>query len=279
MNLLVIDFLNTVIRSVAVHQNLSFNEIHTGGLYGTINQLASILTKYRPEHIVLCKDSSPYQRKLDYPQYKQDRGKMMGNDFSLKIKTSTELVDLLFQMFKIPILSVPGSEADDLIATVVKKRRKDYDKVYILSNDDDLNQLLSFPEVVCLRKGQEYALSEFTADYGGVNPEDWSLITAMAGTHNAVRGIPRVGIKTAMKYYFDEEKLRQIYTQHKELIETNLKLIELPYKGIHCKLPKFEAPQVNESELIRYLEMYGIRYITRIAEAFYPYSNRNRTYD
>lgn len=278
MKLLIIDFLNTVIRSVAVHQQLEFNGIHTGGLFGTINQLASIANKYQPEHILLCKDHPPYLRKADYPSYKQDR-KKMDEDFSTKISTSIELVSLLFDLFKIPTWSEPGLEADDLIATAVRKHRKTYEQIYIVSNDSDLFQLFENENITLLRKGKEYSIKDFNEEFPNIAPEDWAFINALCGTHNGVKGINRVGLKTAINYYFNESKLKSVYEQHQELIDANIKLIELPYQGKRVKVPKIEPPQLNETELTRYMEMYGIRYINRMSEAFYPYSTRRMVHE
>ena len=278
MKLLIIDFLNTVIRSVAVQQQLEFNGIHTGGLYGTVNQLASIVGKHHPEHIILCKDAPPYLRRSLYPSYKQDRVKV-ADSFYEKISTSVELVSILFNLFKIPTWTDPGLEADDLIAAAVRKHHKAYEQIYILSNDSDLFQLLEYENVTLLQKNKNYTSADFAAEYPGVAPEDWCFIKALSGTHNGVQGIPRVGPKTALKIYFDESKLKAVYEQHQELIDANIKLIELPYKGKRIKVPKIEAPQLNETELIRYMEMYGIRYINRMSEAFYPYSTRRMLYE
>jgi len=94
--LLLIDFSNTVIRSLAVHQQLSFNDIPTGGLFGFVNQLANVVNMYKPDKILVCKDQPPYYRSKLYPEYKANRKKNTENDsFKKAIKFSFQQVDEL----------------------------------------------------------------------------------------------------------------------------------------------------------------------------------------
>ena len=284
--LLIIDLANTVIRSVAVHQQLSFNDVPTGGLFGVANQFASCINKYHPTHVLLCRDTPPYLRKQLYPEYKQDRKKQGEGDlFSEMIQVSFKLVEKFFQLFQIPTWGIEGIEADDLIArtTIECNRRSTFDKIYVLSNDDDLNQLLVYDNVTLLRKNKEYTIDSFKQDFPKVRPDDWNLLSAMTGTHNGVKGIPRVGLKTALKYFSDTDpdKLIDVCLQHEDLINRNLELIQLPYPKFDwdsVAVPTLEKPQLNESELIRYLDLYGIRYSQSMTNAFYKYSTRNRTY-
>ena len=282
--LLIIDLANTVIRSVAVHQQLSFNDVHTGGLFGVANQFASCINKHHPTHVLLCRDTPPYLRKQLYPEYKQDRKKHGEGDlFSKMIQVSFKLVEKFFNLFQVHTWGIQGIEADDLIAraTIEYNRHSTFNKIYILSNDDDLNQLLIYDNVTLLRKNKEYTIDSFKQDFPTVKPEDWALLSAMTGTHNGVKGIPRVGLKTALKYFNDPDKLIDVCLQYEDLVNRNLELIQLPYPKFDwtsVPVPTLEKPQLNESELIRYLDLYGIRYSQSMTNAFYKYSTRNRTY-
>jgi DNA polymerase-1 len=279
--LLIIDFYNTIIRSLAVHQDLEFDGIPTGGLFGTLNQLANVFNKYSPTDVLVCRDAPPYLRKKDYPEYKQDRKKddEKSKLFYEKIGITFNLVEKLFDLFDIPIWSEPGYEADDLIAEALLKKYNQYEKIFVLSNDDDLNQLLHFDNLVLLRKNKEYTKASFKEEYPTINPEDWVLITALCGTHNGVKGIPRVGLKTAIKYYNDLNKLDKVYEEHEELIQRNFKLILLPYNHLtKLQLCEPRSPKVNETLLVRYVDMYGIRYAQHMSNAFYQYSTRKINY-
>lgn len=278
-DLLIIDLYNMVIRSLAVHQDLEFNGVPTGGLYGTLNQLATVLRRYQPEFIVVCKDSPPYTRKKYCQEYKQDRKKRIQENatFYDKINTSIILVEDLLKLFSIPVWAVTGLEADDLIATLVLEYHSYVNNIYTLSNDSDLFQLLTIKNLVLLRKNKEYTQQSFALEYPTLNPLDWILATALSGTHNGVKGLKRVGLKTAIRYLANAEKLEKVYLENKELIETNMDLITLPF--IHQRISSNDViepvtPQLNESEFARYLDMYGIRYTEHLMLAFDPYSTR-----
>lgn len=281
-SLLIIDFANTLMRSIHVHPQLEFNGIPTGGLFGVINQFANQINKYHPTHILVCKDSPPYLRKKQYPEYKQNRKKLDSNDdFSRIVKTSFQLAEEFCGNIDVPIWGIPGLEADDLIAQALLKYSDHYKKIYVLSNDDDLNQFLDLQNLILLRKNKEYNWENFNQDYPSITPKDWVMLTAMTGTHNAVKGIDRIGIKTALKIMNDVVKLESTYQQHKELLELNYSLIQLPYPKFNWKtveIPELNTPKMSEMKLMRYIEQYGIRYSTIMMEAFSKYSIRNKLY-
>jgi DNA polymerase-1 len=281
-NLLIVDFANTVIRSLAVHQELtSPHGEPTGGLFGFIGQIANKLTTFRPHHVLVCKDAPPYLRKQHYPDYKANRKKSGDSEksdlFFAAMNVSFRQVNEALQFLDIPTWSIEGLEADDLIASFVINSTEEYDKICILSNDDDLFQLLEFDNVVLIKKNEEFGKAQFKELYPTIEPKDWVEVTALAGTHNGVAGIPRVGIKTAIKILNDEKKLAKVFDEHFNLIKRNVSLIELPY----CRyldswytLPTLTTPRINETQLIRLLDNYGIRYHTYFMEAFSRYSNR-----
>ena len=280
-SILIIDFSNTVIRSAAVNSNLDFNDVCTGGLYGFTLQLAKQINQYHPKHILVCQDSPPYLRKQLYPQYKNNRKKISENSFKQQIVDGFRLAEEFLNVANVPVWNVKGLEADDLIAHYIRTHHAQYDKIYVLSNDDDLNQLLHYKNLVLLRKNKEYTYDSFITDYPTIQPEDWILVTALSGTHNGIQGLSRVGVKTAIKYLNDDTKLEKVYDENRELIETNYLLIELPFPQLRVTsltIPTLERPSMKETAMSAYLERYGIRYTNSMMEAFFHYSKRNRLY-
>lgn len=280
-SILIIDFSNTVIRSAAVHAQLDWNGVYTGGLYGVVGQLTSFIHRYHPGHILVCQDAPPYLRKKHYPQYKSNRKKLSENDFKEQLKAGFELSEEFFRLINVPVWKVPGLEADDLIAQYITLNHDQYEKIYVLSNDDDLNQLLHYKNLVLLRKNKEYNWESFNQEYPTLEPEDWILVTALSGTHNGITGLTRVGVKTAIKYLSNMEKLDQVLKEHGELIETNYTLIKLPFPKVlvtDMTPPEVQRPVMKETHIAAYLEQYGIRYTNHMMEAFFHYSRRNRLY-
>lgn len=273
MKLLVVDYLNTIIRSLAVNKDLSSGELSTGGVYGFITQLSHYINKYEPDSILVCKDKRPYLRELDFPNYKINRKKSGDevNDFFQKLNENCKLVDDFLNLLNISVWSEPGFEADDLIASCIKKHNKDFDKIYILCNDNDLYQLLSYENVKIIKKDSLYGKKEMYEDekHPGATPELWVEITSLSGTHNNVPGIEKVGLKTALKILNNPEKLKKVMEEHFELINRNRKLIQLPYKQIDT-IP-ISKIKVNESVLIKFLLSIEIQYTNRMHQAFSKY--------
>lgn len=280
MNLLLVDYLNTIIRSLAVNKELTSGELSTGGVYGFITQLSYYINEYDPDCIILCKDKRPYLREIDFPNYKKDRKERQTDDkdeFFKMLSDNCTLVNEFLELTDIPLYEIKGLEADDLIAACVKDLHEEFNNIYILCNDSDLFQLLNYDNVGILKKDHVYRKKDLLKDpkYLGATPENWIEATSLSGTHNNVPGIPRVGVKTALKILSNEKKLEEILKVHKELFERNKKLITLPYP-LYKELFKIpiKSPSINENKLIQWMARYGINYTTRMHEAFsrYPHN-------
>lgn len=276
-NLLLVDYSNTVLRSLAVNHELTWNGICTGGLYGFITQLTATINKYNPTHIVVCKDSPPYFRKQLYPDYKEDRKATEKPSWYDHRTITYKMVDKFLELVGIIPWESKGHEADDLIAHMTKELHSAYDNIYILSNDDDLYQLLGYQNVTLLKKAGNMNYPAFKREYPMLEPQDWIQITAMTGTHNAVKGIERCGLKTAIKWFEYELNTGLAHKKvmdNRELIERNKKLIQLPLSSddhpISSVIPA--SLNINTRKIIRYMSQYGINYTGAMDKAFSQYT-------
>lgn len=275
-NLLLVDFSNTVIRSLAVNSQLTWNGQVTGGLYGTVMQLVAKIKRHKPSHILVCKDHGPYLRTQIYPNYKSDRKNQQPPSWYEDKADTFQLVDQFLSLSKIPVWDVIGFEADDLIAKVVEECHDDFDNVYILSNDDDLFSLLHNENVTLLKKTKDVDYDEFKRMFPELEPQDWITVTAMTGTHNNIPGIDRCGLKTAVKWvraYKDTGKWHYKVTDNQKLIERNKALIQLPFPSTDLVFDKelFSPPKINRHQLMGFLAEYGISYTGAMDEAFKAY--------
>lgn len=276
--LLIVDFNNTVIRSLAVNSQLSHNGQVTGGLYGLIAQLVAKIRERRPTHIIFCTDKPPYIREQRYPAYKQDRKKQGVKPlWTAWISANKEMVKEFLELTKIPLWEVSGLEADDLIACLVRAYSSDFDHIYILSTDDDLYQLLDAtdqrgtPNVTLLKASGAVTRDDFIKLYPGLEPADWTLVTAIAGTHNNIVGLPRVGIKTAVKWVNEQKQAKRFHPQieiHQALIDANIPLIQLPLPGVPLVPVELTPPMFNPRKIIQFLSGYGIHFTHAMQQAF-----------
>lgn len=101
----------------------------------------------------------------------------------------------------IPTLFSPGWEADDVIASMVGKLDEDWleeNEVHIWSQDKDLHQLLTHPNIKMIGKGGEITTMDDAIEYWGHAPEAVPLLKALMGdTSDNIPGIRGVGLKSA----------------------------------------------------------------------------------
>jgi DNA polymerase-1 len=135
----VIDAANTIYRAFFALPPLRNAEgTPTNAVYGFTNMLAKVLREERPDHVVVVMDApgGSFRHGL-YADYKATRD-AQPEDLSAQFPLVQEMVDA----WRIPVLQIPGVEADDVIATLVRSTPDDM-AVTIVSTDRDLMQLVS----------------------------------------------------------------------------------------------------------------------------------------
>lgn len=172
----------------------------TGALYGFTAMLLKILRELNPDYIAACYDlAKPTFRHAAYKEYKAHRPKTE-NELVSQIETSKEIL----RRFNIPIYEKEGFEADDLIATIVEKTKKEKDlKIIIASGDLDALALVEGDKikVYTLKKGIEettfYSQKEVEKRFG-FPPEFISDFKGLKGdSSDNIPGVKGIGEKTA----------------------------------------------------------------------------------
>src|SRR4029453_13322086 len=181
----------------AIPEMTSPHGMPTNAVFGFTRDILNILRQKKPTHLLCATDpSGPGERENLYPQYKANRS-ATPEELTPQFPLGAETI----AAFGIPILEVPGWEADDVIATVVAiAERRDMD-VCIVTNDKDARQLLS-PRVKIyqVRKDQYLDEAALLADWG-VRPDQVIDFQSLVGDSvDNVPGVPGVGPKTAAKW-------------------------------------------------------------------------------
>ena len=166
----------------------------TNAVFGFTRDILNILRQKKPTHLICATDpSGPGERETLYPQYKANR-----SSTPEELRPQFPLISRTIAAFGIPILEVPGWEADDVIATVVAHAaHRDMD-VCIVTNDKDARQLLG-PRVKIyhVRKNHYLDEAELLADWG-VRPDQVVDFQSLVGDAvDNVPGVPLVGPKKA----------------------------------------------------------------------------------
>lgn len=278
-DLLLIDFNNTLMRSMAVNSELTFKGRVTGGFYGFATQLCSIINFVKPTQIIVCDDKRPYLRESVYAKYKANRViSEESKGYYEALGYNKGWCKELLASFNIPILSKEGYEADDWIGYITKNFHEKFDRVVVLSNDTDLYQLFIYPNfMVYKRKGGKtflFTKELFTKEYYPIKAEDFNFYTALVGSHNNFPGIKGIGDKTVKKLVLDPFKFSQAKVKYKHHLEEAEKVLPIPYPGMTCDISEselFPKHRSNETELDRLLVTKGITVKAPMTEAFQFY--------
>jgi DNA polymerase-1 len=173
----------------------------TNAVYGFTAMLINVLRDERPSHIAVAFDrSEPTFRHEQWVEYKANR-RETPTDFKGQLSLIFEVLDAL----GIPRLSVPGYEADDLIATLATQAAGDGMNVLIVTGDRDVLQLVSDNVTVLMTRRGISEMTRFTPaaviEKYGLTPAQYPDFAALRGDpSDNLPGIPGVGEKTAAKW-------------------------------------------------------------------------------
>src|SRR5205085_2371946 len=147
-----------------------------------------------PTHIAVAFDEEGKQARSEaYAEYKATRGPPPDD-----LSPQFPLVRRVLEVLNVPAVGMPGWEADDVIATLVKRARQQGWEVVVVTGDKDLLQLVD-GGVRCYDSMYEkwYGPAEVEEKWG-VPPQQVADLLALTGDKiDNVPGIPGVGEKTA----------------------------------------------------------------------------------
>jgi len=177
---------------------------NTSAAWGVVNFLQRLLATHRPEYLGWVHDSGLSFRHERYPDYKATREKLT-EELQSDFDTGMERICQLLDAYRIPILSLKGYEADDVIGTLAKQGVEQQVNVVIVSGDKDFQQLVR-PGVWLLNPGrggpasveEQWVSVENGAERLGVPPEHVTDYLALVGdSSDNVPGVKGIGDKTA----------------------------------------------------------------------------------
>lgn len=202
------------------------NDLYTNAIYGFVNMIHKILAIPDMTHIFVAFDKGKNTfRHQTYSAYKGGR-KPMPEEFAMQIPYIKEYLDIL----GIKRLELDDFEADDLIGTMSKKVKENFDEVDIISGDHDLLQLVCDNVKVFLTKRgitdlEEYNIDNFSS-LMGFEPNQLVDYKGLIGdSSDNLPGVTGVGPKTAVKLlqtYHSLENLMHSLDEIKGKLKTTL---------------------------------------------------------
>ncbi len=184
--------------------------IDTSAVFGFVNILQDLLKREQPSHIAVCFDPGGKTfRHEAYPEYKANRSETPEG-----IIIAVPYIKRILEAYHIPVIIVPGYEADDVIGTLAHKAQEHDFDTYMVTGDKDFAQLVT-PRVKVYNpgKGEILGVEEVNEKYGLTSPlQVIDMLALMGDSADNIPGCPGVGPKTA-------EKLIAQYGSVENLIE------------------------------------------------------------
>ncbi|MBD3234652.1 MAG: DNA polymerase I, partial [candidate division Zixibacteria bacterium] len=201
---------------------------NTSAPFGFLNSLMRIKREYNPDYLVVSFDlGAPTKRHEIYPEYKSTRAKMPD-----EMVDSLPRLDQITDAMNVPVVTIEGVEADDIIGTIAKKGEAEGFDVYIYTGDKDFFQLVNDNiSIILPGKGGEpdkILDSAGVAEKFGVTPEKVvDVLGLMGDSSDNIPGVPGVGPKTAIQLVDEYGGFENLYDSldslTKKKVRENLK--------------------------------------------------------
>lgn len=193
-----------------VHSRLTRTDgTPTGAVYGFLNMVLPILAAAKPDDEFVCVfDASRITFRQDiYPEYKMNRSETPAD-----LIAQGHLVREGLTAMGVPVLCVPGVEADDVIATLARANCTRIDATRIITSDKDLMQLVS--DCVYLydgMKGREIRTDQVLEKFGVKPSQVVDVQSLMGDSSDNVPGVPGIGPKKASELINEFGSLDNLY--------------------------------------------------------------------
>jgi len=215
--LFIIDAVNYLFRSYFAISPMTNDEGNsTQALFGFIRSINKLINDFSPTHLVAVFDGpdNKQSRQKVYAEYKMHR-KKAPDDLYPQIELAYQYCELI----GIPVLSVPGVEADDAMAAIALWGKENNYEVYLCTSDKDLFQLVGGSVYVLnVNKDNLIMDSEKVKEKYGVMPNQMlDLLAIMGDASDNIPGIPGFGPKTAATLLNQYGTLDGIYEHLEEI--------------------------------------------------------------
>jgi len=183
----------------------------THAVRGVSTMLLKLLREENPAYAAVAWDPpGPTFREAKLPTYKETRAPMPDD-----LRSQIALVKRVFEALRLPVLEMPGFEADDVLGTMVARMRGKPVEIVLVTGDKDMLQLVG-PGVRALATNARGEPVWFDDDAvvakWGVKPGQIpDLLALMGDSIDDIPGVPGVGEKTAVKLISQFGSVERLY--------------------------------------------------------------------
>ncbi len=258
----------------------------TGAVYGVINMLRSLINQYQPSQMAVVFDAKGKTFRNDmYADYKAHRPPMPDD-----LRSQIEPLHRIIHALGLPLISIPGVEADDVIGTIARQASDEGRAVLISTGDKDMAQLVD-DNITLINTMTNTVMgpAEVTEKFG-VGPELIIDLLALQGDKaDNIPGLPGVGEKTALAMLTGVGGIEQILASPEKMPELGFRgaktmpaklaehgdMLKLSYELATIKLDveleqdwhQLSVKEPNRDELIKcYGEMEFKRWLAEVLD-------------
>jgi len=219
----------------------------TGAIYGVVNMLKSLVRQYDSDRMIVIFDAKgPTFRNDMYSEYKANRPPMPDD-----LRYQIEPLHNIIRAMGLPMIAIPGVEADDVIGTIAQEQAKLGNDVLISTGDKDMAQLVNDKVTLINTMTNTMMTPDGVVEKFGIGPELIIDYLALMGDKvDNIPGVPGVGEKTAVALLQGLGSIENIYQNLDQVaglgfrgsktmsakLETNKDQLELSYQLATIKL-------------------------------------------
>jgi len=215
----------------------------TGAIYGFVNTLKRIMKRFNPSYLGICFDVSRKTfRQAKFKEYKIQRPPTPN-----KLKLQIPLIKKIINCLGIKIIEKEGWEADDLIASLVKKAEKDNIKVIIVGSDKDIFQLIYEDKVIVYEpfKDKFYDENDFLKEFGILPSQFVDYLSLVGDTVDNIPGAKGIGKTQALNLIKEYSSVEEIYKNLDNLGSSLRKILKENEKNVFLSKELIKLDRVD----------------------------------
>ncbi len=186
----------------------------TGAIYGVLNMLRKLIKDEQPDRVAVVFDAKGKTFRNDiYPEYKANRPPMPD-----ELRVQIEPLHQIIKAQGLPLISIEGVEADDVIGTMSQQATEQGYQVLISTGDKDMAQLVN-QNVRLINTMNNHLMDEaavvdkFQVHAGQII----DYLALMGDSSDNIPGVPKVGPKTAAKWIDEYGDLKGVMDNASEI--------------------------------------------------------------
>lgn len=278
-NVLIVDGMNTFIRSWCVNPSLGLHGEHIGGIVGFLKSIGHAIRILSPTRCIIVFDGrggSKKRRKI-YKDYKKGNkspkrvNRAYGERESVeddRLSMKKQIIKLLEYLnhFPVSVMSFDDIEADDVIAYISKQVLNEPNQnIRIMSADKDFLQLVNDRIHVWSPTKKVLYTPEKVFEEFEIPPENFIVYKMIEGDNSDnIPGIKGIGRKTLIKRFpkIEEEKIDLDYlVEHADEVDSDLKVYNKILDNQDVLERNYKLMQLEEVDIP---SMTGMKIVERL---------------